>query len=213
MNVAHARMLFDYTQWANDQMLGVAGRLSPEQFTQDLGSSFPSVRDTLAHMLAAEWVWLERWYGRSPSALPGAAVPASADDLRRRWQEIVRDRDDFLAAQTDDTLAQPLAYANTKGEPFSQILWYQMQHVVNHSTYHRGQVATMIRQLGGKPPTTDLVAYLRAFPPAGPPADRPPAVSFFITASQREELRRQGYTDEAIDVMKPEDAHRILGRR
>ena len=61
-----ARQLFAYDAWANRRSLGACAALTPEQFTQDLGSSFPSVRDTLAHIVGAQLVWLERFHGRVP---------------------------------------------------------------------------------------------------------------------------------------------------
>ena len=70
MNAEDIRNLFEYNAWANHRSLEAAAALTPEQFTRDLGSSFKSVRDTLAHIAAAEWIWLERFHGRSPSGFP-----------------------------------------------------------------------------------------------------------------------------------------------
>ena len=213
MDVAHVQMLFGYTKWANGRVLDAAAALSDEPFRRDLGSSFPSVRDTLSHIAAADWIWLERWHGRSPSAPPPWFPLETPADLRARWDVVMEARDVFLAAQTDDTLAQPLEYANMKGQRSTQPLWQQLQHVANHGTYHRGQVTTMIRQLGGTMVSTDLVTYLRECPydAAGRPAGASgQSVSFFITRQQQDALRRLGYADEAIGAMKPEDAHRLL---
>src|SRR5438105_6423350 len=68
MSPQEIQLLFDYNSWANHRTLGAAEKLTPEQFTQPMGSSFTSVRDTLAHIYGAESVWLERFHGRSPSA-------------------------------------------------------------------------------------------------------------------------------------------------
>lgn len=161
MNVSHARLLVDYTNWANARVLQMAAGLDVEAFTRDLQNSFPSVRDTLAHMLGAEWVWFERWQGRSPSALPGGADFRALDAIRRAWAELAAARERWLAQLTESALAAPLAYANMKGDRFVQPLWHQLQHVVNHATYHRGQVITMIRQSGGRVASTDLINFLR----------------------------------------------------
>ncbi|MDE3156238.1 MAG: DinB family protein [Acidobacteriota bacterium] len=164
MDRAHLQMLFGYTRWANARTLEAAAALSDEPFQRDLHSSFPSVGATLSHIAAADWIWLERWHGRSPSAPPAWFPARTAADLRPRWEVLMDERDAFLAAQTDAALAAPLEYANMKGERSSQPLWQQLQHVVNHATYHRGQVTTLIRQLGGSMVSTDLVAYLRECP-------------------------------------------------
>jgi uncharacterized damage-inducible protein DinB len=61
------RLLYEYDRWANDRMLKLVGTLTPEQFTRDLGGSFPSVRDVLLHMVASKWTWLTYWKESSPS--------------------------------------------------------------------------------------------------------------------------------------------------
>ena len=69
MDVAYLRLLLDYHYWARDRLLAALDPLTPEQFTRDLGSSFRSIRDTVAHLHAAEWAWYSRWQGQSPTAL------------------------------------------------------------------------------------------------------------------------------------------------
>ena len=194
MDAAHVRMLFDYTAWANARVLDAAAALTGEQFGRDLGSSFPSVRDTLGHIAAADWIWMERWQGRSPSAPPAWHPVATLGNLHERWGEVLGAREAFLADQTDETLAQPLEYASMRGASSAQPLWQQLQHVVNHATYHRGQVTTMIRQLGGSMVSTDLVTYLRECPydAAAQPVARGQSVSLLITRRQQEALRDLG---------------------
>ena len=161
MNAEHFRLLYDYNAWANHRLLDACATLSEEQFTRDLGSSFRSVRDTLAHILGAEWVWLERWRGRSPSALPpGWDFPRLAD-VRTRWAEVERD---LLGAVTDLSpadLDRVIEYRNLRGNPFAYPLRFILRHLANHGTYHRGQVTTLLRQLGAAPAATDLIVYYR----------------------------------------------------
>jgi uncharacterized damage-inducible protein DinB len=87
MNPDELRTLFEYNSWANHRTLSAAEKLTAEQFTQPIRSSFSSVRDTLAHVCGAEWVWLERFQGRSPSALPYAGEFQNAKALREHWHE------------------------------------------------------------------------------------------------------------------------------
>lgn len=159
MTPEDVRTLCAYNSWANHRALDASAALSPEQFTRNLGSSFSSVRDTLAHIMLAEWIWLERWLGRSP-AFPPSDFPDLAS-LRARWRTIETDLDAFVQKLSVADLERIVEYKNTKGHAFSNPLQQMLQHVVNHSTYHRGQVTTLLRQLGAAPLTTDLIAFYR----------------------------------------------------
>ncbi len=159
IDIAHVRELYAYNRWADRRTLAAAERLTPEQLTRDCHSSFRSVRDTLAHILGAEWIWLERWHGRSPRALLSAGEFPTVGALRERWAEVEAGQQAFLAALTEGVLRQRIAYINTKGERLEYALWQMLVHVVNHSTYHRGQVTTMLRQIGGAPAATDLLDF------------------------------------------------------
>ncbi len=162
------RQMFDYNYWARDMQLAACGRLTSEQFLKPLGNSFSSVRDTLAHLVAVEWLWHERWRGRSPAAREAAGfAPATFPDVavvRERWAAAERSIREYLSGLTDNRLEQPLSYVNLKGEAFSYPLWQCIWHLINHQTYHRGQITTMLRQLGGQPPQIDfLVAVDQRF--------------------------------------------------
>ena len=159
MNTEDVRQLYDYNAWANARVLDAAAALTPEQFTRDMASSFPSVRDTLAHIMAAEHVWLARWRGESPKRLLDAAEFPTLDDVRARWAGVERELSEFVRGVTDDSLGRVIAYTNTRGEEWRYALGAMMQHVVTHSAYHRGQVTTMLRQLGARGVLTDFLAY------------------------------------------------------
>src|SRR5262249_275189 len=159
------QQLFAYTEWANELTLNAADALSPEQLRDDVKISHGSILGTLLHMGGAEWIWLERWHGHSPTGQE-AWTPwtvAHCRDLRQlrgRWREVMDKRQRYLAGLTDADLPQQLTFKRLTGEQYSLPLVEQMQHVVNHATLHRGQVIGMIRQLGIVPPETDLLFYL-----------------------------------------------------
>ena len=154
------RQLYDYNYWARDQQLASCSTLTPEQFLRPMGSSFSSVRDTLAHLLAVEWVWLERFLGRSPRSVPVWVEEARTLDLvRDRWKDVERDLRAYVAALNDDMLGQPLSYVNIKGQPWTYRLEQALFHLVNHQTYHRGQVTTLLRQLDAKAVPLDFLDY------------------------------------------------------
>jgi uncharacterized damage-inducible protein DinB len=166
MDTNDIRQLFDFNRWANQLVLDAAARLGDEDFTRDLKNSFPSVRDTLAHLLFAEWVWLRRWEGESPRAAPWAPSDfPNVESLRAALAEVDGARAALIATLADDALAAEITYTNTRGEKYRYPLGRMMQHIVNHSTYHRGQVVTMLRQLGADVPSTDFLLYLDGVPP------------------------------------------------
>ena len=161
MDIQDFRTLYSYNSWANHRTLDSCASLTPEQFTRDLGSSFRSVRDTLVHILGAEWFWLERWHGRVPAGLPVAADFPDFESVRRRWSEVERDLADYMASLTPEDLQRVLTFKTLAGVPYSQPLWPCLQHLANHGTYHRGQIAALLRQLGAKAVSTDLIGFYR----------------------------------------------------
>jgi uncharacterized damage-inducible protein DinB len=163
MNTIDLRRLYDYTDWANDRMLSAAAELSEEQFTRTIVSSFASIRDTLAHIAGAEWIWLKRWRGESPLEAPEWMNAPSFGLVRERMMEIAADRRAYLAGLTEEAIESVLDYRSIKGDPFAMPLGELLLHCANHSTYHRGQLATMLRQVGAAaPPSTDYTQFLRA---------------------------------------------------
>lgn len=155
------RLLYDYNSWANHRMLDACEALTPEQFTREMGSSFSSVRDTLAHIYGAEWLWLERWKSNTPTKLPASADFPTLSSVRVRWVELDRDLNGFIASLSASDLPRAHAIRNTQGKEFVNSMQEMLQHLANHSTYHRGQVTTLLRQLGAKAPYTDLIAFYR----------------------------------------------------
>ena len=154
-------VLYDYNAWANHRALDAASALTPEQFTHSMGSSFSSVRDTLAHICGAEWLWMERFQSRSPSALPSTMQFATTAALREHWDAQELALLAFVKRLTQEDLDRVMEYKTINFGVYRNPLWQSMQHVVNHGTYHRGQVTTLLRQLGAKPILTDLMHFYR----------------------------------------------------
>jgi uncharacterized damage-inducible protein DinB len=155
------RLLFQYNQWADRRMVDACSALSNEQFTRDLGSSFRSVRDTLVHLYGAEWVWNERIEGRSPTSLvAGTGFPDLAS-VRTKLEEMDNFYLEYVTRLTPEDLERVIRYKSFAGEEFSNPLWQSLHQLTNHASYHRGQIITLLRQLGAKPVTTDLIAFYR----------------------------------------------------
>jgi uncharacterized damage-inducible protein DinB len=166
MELTDLKHLFDYTEWANNLAMEGAVALPDSDLRRDFGISHKSIFGTLLHMAGAEWIWLERWHGRSPvreEAWPRWSEESCADldELRERWNQVVKQRQSFVAELDASKLLEQQHFKLLNGEASSMRLSHQMQHVVNHATMHRGQVVGMIRQLGINPPATDLLFYVR----------------------------------------------------
>lgn len=120
---------------------------------------FASVRETLAHIIGVEWIWFQRCNGVSPTTTPEWMENPARDALRTQLRTIERDWEAYVAALRDDDLPRVIEYVHLAGEASSRKLVHLLQHVVNHSTYHRGQVATRVRQAGGTPLETDFLHF------------------------------------------------------
>jgi uncharacterized damage-inducible protein DinB len=162
MTFADLEALLDYNYWARDRLLEAVSALTLEQFTRPLGSSFSSVRDTIAHICGAESIWLARWNGAQPTGLQPADRIANVEAARREWAEIESGMRAALNQLGADGIERSIAYKDMRGNARSDLFWQMLQHVVNHGSYHRGQVTTLLRQLGAQPPRSmDLIAYYR----------------------------------------------------
>jgi len=162
VNLSSLRVLLDYHYWARDRTLDAVQVLTPEQYTRDMGNSFRSVRDTVVHIYSAEWVWHSRWNGHSPmAAVPTEQFP-DVDTIRKVWSELEAKMRAFLESTGESGLTRELEYKMFSGAAGKSMFWHMLQHVVNHASYHRGQVTTLLRQQGANPPKgMDLIAYYR----------------------------------------------------
>jgi uncharacterized damage-inducible protein DinB len=153
--------LYEYDAWANGRTLNACEGLTQEQLTRNLGNSFASVRDTLVHILGAQSIWLERLQGGSPSGMPKPEGFPDLAAVRARWAEIEPQLLGYVRGLSAADLERFHEYRNLKGTQFRDQIGNILQHLVNHGTYHRGQVTTLLRQLGGTPVSTDLIAFYR----------------------------------------------------
>lgn len=162
MHLQDIHQLVDYHYWARDRLLDAVDALTAEEFSRDLGNSFRSVRKTLIHIYSADWVWHSRWRGHSPTEHISAEPFTDQVALRRLWSEhetLVRQ---YIAGLDEHAIARVIDYRLFNGTADASPVWQMVQHVVNHSTYHRGQVVTMLRQLGAAPPRSlDLITFYR----------------------------------------------------
>ena len=154
------RGLYAYHRWANRRLFDTATALGEEAVGRDVGKqfSFSTVRRMFAHLYGADWVWLMRWKGTSPTKLPGAEIESLAD-LRGRWDALEQEQRAFIESLTPADLGRAVDYKNIEGKPFRLPLGPLLQHVANHATHHRSEIATMLTMIHSSPPPTDLVIY------------------------------------------------------
>lgn len=153
--------LLEYHRWATERTLEALSALTDAQFTQVIPSSFPSVRDTLVHAFMADRTWLARVQGETvtrpePEDYPTLTV------LRQPWLEVIERWSVVLHGMTDPNAV--IAYHSFAGEPFTSTVAEIVRHMVNHGSYHRGQVTTLLRQLGAKTVSTDMIVFTRQNP-------------------------------------------------
>ncbi len=161
MTLNGIHLLFEYNYWAKARIMSVVERLTEEQFTQNLGSSHSGIHGTLVHIVGAEHIWLSRWIGKSEFKLLDPKDYPTRAIMQEKWDEVEQRMGEFVGSLTETDLSNVVTYKTTEGKQFSNPLWQMMQHMVNHSTYHRGQVVTMLRQLGVRPIGTDLITFYR----------------------------------------------------
>lgn len=151
--------LYTYTRWADERMLAACAVVTPEQFEQPLGGSFPTLHATLFHIVGAALVWQRRLEGIMSPPFPHIEQfpdMVTIDESLRASHEFY---DRFVATVAPDRLTATFRHTNLKGEVFERPLWLVLRHVANHATYHRGQVVHMLRVLGITPPSTDMVLW------------------------------------------------------
>lgn len=150
-----------FNSWANTQVADLLRTVDDEIYFRENKSSFSSIATTILHMWGAQHVWLKRLEGISLSAFPHMDVKDKTVSLNG----LIKSSEDIqthIASKGEEFLATRYAYKNLKGDPFEDAVEDTLFHVVNHSSYHRGQIITMLREAGvTKVVSTDLIHYLR----------------------------------------------------
>lgn len=162
MTPDYARTLLDYNYWARDRVFSSVDTLSAEQLRRPLVSSFPSILDTLTHMYSGESLWYQRWTGHPSPARPDLSGLADVPAVRAAWAPLERQIRDLVGGLGADGLMRTVEYKALTGQVVASPYWQMIAHVVNHGSYHRGQIATMCRKVGGAPvKSMDMVVFFR----------------------------------------------------
>ena len=161
MNLSDIQTLYEFNYWAKARMLSAVETLPEPDLYKDMKTSFKGIHGTLGHMCGAEDVWLQRFKG-----IPGAK-PLKIEELpdyaavKRKWAEVEKEMKAHVGALTEEQVQENFTFTTADGKTVPGIRWQTLQHLVNHGTYHRGQITSLIRQLGGTPVNTDLIGFYR----------------------------------------------------
>jgi uncharacterized damage-inducible protein DinB len=159
MTVEDLERLYDYGYWANRKLFQAIAQVTPEQFTRNVAGSYGSIRNTLVHMMSAEWGWVDRCGGPARGPALKADDYPTLESVTETWTRVERFVREFLSGLNDSDLARTVEFTNPRGEKRSGVLGDLMQHGANHGVHHRGQVALLIRSLGYAPGNFDILFY------------------------------------------------------
>lgn len=148
-----------YSQWASERSIKAVLPLTIEEQNRYLYTSHHGVLGTLLHIFHADRMWLSRLVGSPRLTLADAGETFTLESLAVSWTKTHADWQSWAGALTADAVTRPLKYANLQGHLFELPVWQVVLHVVNHASYHRGQVTTMLRQLNHTSIVTDLTTY------------------------------------------------------
>ena len=151
-----------YNTWANSLLFAAVEALPEEQQQAEVSSSFPSLFKTILHLLDAENIWWQRIKLQEKVTRPSENFIGSINELiklvlvqNKQWQE-------WVSGLNENGLQHEFIYMNSKKERFKQPVFQMLLHLFNHGTYHRGQLVTLLRQLGiEKIPATDFIVWSR----------------------------------------------------
>jgi len=160
MTLLEIKILHAYNSWADHRILETLAALPEEQYRQDMKGSHGGIHTTLVHLVGAEKIWLERFQG-NPRPFLSENPPASLQEVKSIWEKVGFETAQWLGTASDKKLQETFTMKTSKGETLTHVYWQAFQHLVNHSSYHRGQIVTYLRQLGVKPPTTDMILFYR----------------------------------------------------
>jgi uncharacterized damage-inducible protein DinB len=161
MSVHMFQELYAYHRWANRRLFDVATALGEELVSRDVGKqfSYTTVRRMFGHLYGADWIWLARWKGVATTTIPGDEFQTLAS-IRAPWDEIEREQRSFVEGLAPTELERVHEYRNQEGKPLRAPLWPLLQHVANHATHHRSEIATMMTMISGSPPDSGINTYL-----------------------------------------------------
>jgi uncharacterized damage-inducible protein DinB len=164
MSIHEMQRLYEYNYWANQKLFAALSPLATEQFTQHVAGSYGSVRNTLVHVLSAEWGWLDRCGGPARGAkLEPRDFPTLAS-VTEPWARVEMQMREYLGRLSDEDLASEVEFTLGTGPAQRMARGDLLQHAAVHAAHHRGQIALLVRSLGFEPGNFDFVIFASTSP-------------------------------------------------
>ncbi len=161
MTPQEIRTLFAYNAWATSRIFEALKDMPEEKYAIDLKAGHGGIQSTMTHLVAAEKIWLSRLTGNPETVMLSEKDAPSLRALKAIWEDVAERTARFVAELDDKKLSSTFEMSTTRGKKYTHVYQDALQHLVNHSTYHRGQIAVLMRQVGAQPVGTDLIAYYR----------------------------------------------------
>lgn len=151
-------LMYNYNIWANERVLNHLKSLPGDIFHKEVELGFKSVAEVIGHIIAADEVWISRINGESPVAVISKQF-SNVEEASHYFNKLQSQIRECLLSTND--MERKVTYKSTLGEEFQNSITEIIQHVVNHGTYHRGNISSILRCLGYSGIQTDYIAYLR----------------------------------------------------
>jgi uncharacterized damage-inducible protein DinB len=161
MTPQEIKSLFAYNSWATNRVFESLIKVPEVDYRRDLKSSHGGIHGTLTHLVGAEKIWLSRWIGKPETSLMSEKEVPSLAALKEIWEDVAARTAKFISRLDDEKLLSTFEFTTMQGKTLTHVYQHALQHLVNHSTYHRGQIAALMRQVGAQPIGTDLIAFCR----------------------------------------------------
>lgn len=152
--------LAKYNNWTDNVAMEWLNKINDEQWEQPIVSSFDSVRKTAIHIVSAKKIWLDFWTKVPNPVYLSAEFDGTKNELIEIWTKVSADLISFIEIYPEEHYLMPVTFIYPNGRPGQMIFWQTFPHFVNHATYHRGQLVTLLTQVGFTDfSNTDLANY------------------------------------------------------
>lgn len=159
MTVTDLVVLYEYGRWANGKLMEVISQISTDEFTRPVAGSYGSIRNTLVHVMSAEWGWVDRCGGQARGPRLNPDDYPTVDSLVAQWTKVDGYLVEFLSTLRDEDLDRSIEFTVGGSGGTTMSLGELMHHGAIHGVHHRGQVALLLRLLGHVPGNFDILFY------------------------------------------------------